>query len=389
MGNPWPVEYGSRVSTQFLVLGAGFGGLEVAARLSDAFGAGANVTLIDKNDGFVFGFSKFELMFGRATLPEVKHLYRDLIRPGVTFRQETITAIDPVARRVTTDRATYDAGVLVVALGAEYEPGATPGFLEGGHEFYSVDGALALRDVLAAFAGGSLVIGVLGHPFKCPPAPCEAAMLLDDWLVTKGRRANTTITVISPLDTPIPPSPDGSRAILDHFAAHGITYVGDQTISHVNPVAKTVHTADGAAFPYDLFLGIPIHRVPAVVKASGMTVNGWVPVDETNLATRFPGVYAIGDVASAPVPKAGGFAESAARAVATHLIDQVQGGSLFTPFDGTGVCYIEFGGNLVGRVDVDTMTGPQPTGPFAPPSSALMAEKAEFGAIRRRRWFGG
>ena len=102
-------------------LGAGFGGLEVASRLSDAFGADADVTLIDKNDGFVFGFSKFELMFGRAALPGVTHRYRDLIRPGVTFRQETIIAIDPVARRVTTDHSTHDADVLVVALGADYD----------------------------------------------------------------------------------------------------------------------------------------------------------------------------------------------------------------------------------------------------------------------------
>ena len=229
----------SGMSTRFLVLGAGFGGLEVASRLSDAFGADADVTLIDKNDGFVFGFSKFELMFGRADLRGVTHRYRDLIRPGVTFRQETIIAIDPVARRVTTDHSTYDADGLVVALGADYDTAATPGFIEGCHEFYSVAGALALRDVLAAFKGGSLIIGVLGHPFKCPPAPCEAAMLLDDWLVAQGSRANTTITLISPLETPIPPSPDASRTILDHFAGHGITYMANQKVTHLDPGAKT------------------------------------------------------------------------------------------------------------------------------------------------------
>ena len=379
----------SPMQTRFLVLGAGFGGLELASRLSDAFGAEADVTLIDKSDGFVFGFSKFDLMFGRATVSEVTHRYGDLIRPGVTFRQETITSIDPVTRRVTTDRTTHEADVLVVALGAEYDPAATPGFVEGGHEFYSVSGALALRDVLAAFTGGSLVIGVLGHPFKCPPAPCEAAMLLDDWMVAQGSRASTTITLISPLETPIPPSPDASRAILDHFTAHGITYMANQKVTRLDPEAKTVHTDAGVTYSYDLFLGIPIHRVPTVVEESGLAVDGWIPVDETNLATRFPEVFAIGDVTTAIVPKAGVFAESAARAVASHLIDRVEGGAQFRRFDGKGHCYIEFGGNRVGRVDVDFLTGPQPTGPFTQPSPEVTAEKAQFGATRRRRWFGG
>ncbi len=374
---------------EVVILGAGFGGLEVAARLSDAFGADANVTLIDKNDGFVFGFSKFELMLGRATLDDVTHRYRDLVKPGITFRQETITAIDPAAKRVTTDRDTYEADILVVALGAEYDPAATPGFVEGGHEFYSVAGAIALHDVLSHFGGGALVIGVLGQPFKCPPAPCEAAMLLDDWLSAQGRREKTTITLVHPWGTPVPPSPDGSRAILEHFAAHQITFIGDQVITHLDSAANTAHTAGGVTIPYDLFLGIPVHRVPAVVAESGLIEDGWIPVDTTSLATHFPGVYALGDVASAPVPKAGVFAESAARAVAAHLIDRAKHSDTFTPFDGKGSCYVEFGGGKVGRVDADFLTGPQPVAPYAAASDALAAEKAEFRRTRVRRWFGG
>ena len=167
------------MQTDTLILGAGFGGLELASRLSEAFGPDAGVTLIDQNEGFVFGFSKFELMLGRATLDEVTHRYAELVKPGVTFRQERIRSIDPATRTVVTDRETYEARTLVVALGAEYDPAATPGFVEGGHEFYSVPGAIALHDVLLGFEGGAVVVGVLGQPFKCPPAPCEAAMLLE------------------------------------------------------------------------------------------------------------------------------------------------------------------------------------------------------------------
>jgi sulfide:quinone oxidoreductase len=376
------------MAARIVICGAGFGGLELAARLSAAFGSDADVTLIDQNDGFVFGFSKFELMFGRATLAEVTHRYADLVQPGVRFRQETITQIDPGAKRVTTEREVYEADTLVIALGAEYDPGATPGFVEDGHEFYSVPGAIALHDVLRDFTGGRIVIGVLAQPFKCPPAPCEAAMLLDDWLVTQGRGDATTITLVHPWGVPVPPSPDGSQAILARFAERHITFLGDAAITHLDPATHTVHTQAGDPVPYDLFLGIPTHRVPDVVAASGLAEGGWIPVDPATLATRFPGVYAVGDVTSAPVPKAGVFAESAARAVAAHLIDAATGSATFTPFDGRGACYVEFGAGLVGRVDADFLTGPKPTAPFAAPSAGLVAEKAAFRTTRGRRWFG-
>ena len=375
------------MSTHFVILGAGFGGLELAARLSAELGHEADVTLIDKNEAFVFGFDKFELMFGRATLPEVSVYYRDLVKPGVTFRQETVVSIDPATRRVTTDRASYEADVLVVALGAEYDPAATPGFVEGGYEFYSISGALQLRDVLPSFTSGAVVIGVLGQPFKCPPAPCEAAMLLDQWLTERGIRSDVQISVVSPWGLPVPPSPDGSKAILDRFAERDIAFVNEQVITGLDPGAGLVHLRDGEAMPYDLFLGIPVHRVPAVVEASGLAVDGWIPVDRTNLATRFPNVYAIGDVASAPVPKAGVFAESAARAVAEHLITQIRGEGTPTPFDGSGSCYVEFGDDRVGRVDADFLTGPTPTGPFVSPSLEMAVEKADFASTRRARWF--
>jgi sulfide:quinone oxidoreductase len=374
--------------TRILILGAGFGGLELSARLSDELGAEADITLIDRSEGFVFGFSKFELMFGRAELPDVTLYYRDLVRSGVTFRQETILTIDPVARRVTTDEATYEADVLVVALGAEYDFAAVPGFPEGGFEFYSVPGAQRLREVLRSFPGGRVVIGILGQPFKCPPAPCEAAILLDEWLVQHDRREASEITVVSPWGVPIPPSPDGSKAILDKFEERGITFANDRVITRVDPEAKLVHVRDGAAVPYDLFLGVPVHRVPDVVQASGLAVDGWIAVDPVNLATRFPGVYAVGDVTSAPVPKAGVFAESAARAVADHLITQIRGEGTPRPFDGTGSCYVEFGDHQVARLDADFLTGPSPVAPFATASLDIAQEKRDFVTMRRARWFG-
>ncbi len=370
-----------------LVLGAGFGGLEVASRLSEALADGVDVTLIDRTDAFVFGFSKLDVMFGRRDPASVRLPYRDIAKPGVRFVQETITAIDPVAKGVTTDRRTYAADVLVVALGADLDLRATPGLADVGNEYYTEEGAERLRHVLPSFERGSAIVGVCGEPFKCPPAPSEAALLLDEYLRERGRRDAVTIQVVIPFGTPIPPSPETSEAILAAFSERGITFVPTRAVAALEDGATVLD--DGQRLPCDLFLGIPIHRVPAVVESSGLAVNGWVPVDPGTLETRFPDVYAIGDVTSVGTPKAGVFAEGAARVVADRLIARAQGGPSPAPYDGTGSCYIEFGGHEVARVDVDFFSTPgTPTSTWTPPSIRTAEEKAEFKRSRGARWFG-
>jgi len=163
-----------------LVLGAGFGGLELTTRLSEEFGDEVEVVLIDQADGFVFGFSKLDVMFGRTVAEAVRHPYRDLVKPGVRFVQATIRAIDPASRSVETDAGRFEGDVMVVALGADLDPGATPGLVEAGHEFYTLAGAFALRDVLSDFDGGRVIVGVTSTPFKCPPAPSETVLLMHD-----------------------------------------------------------------------------------------------------------------------------------------------------------------------------------------------------------------
>jgi sulfide:quinone oxidoreductase len=376
------------MKTRVLVLGAGFGGLELATMLSDALGDDANVTLIDKNDAFVFGYSKLDVMFGRTTLDAVCLEYRDFVKPGVRFVQQRITAIDPQARQVTTDGGIYEADVLVVALGADYDLDATPGLNEGANEFYSVAGAARLRELLPSFSQGRAIVGVCGAPFKCPPAPSEAVLLLHDHLTARGVRGDCEISLVMPFDTPVPPSPDTSRALLAAFAERGIEFVPGHAVSSLDPARQVAVLADATELPYDLFLGVPKHRAPDVVLASGMAEDGYVPVDSATLATRFPGVYAVGDVATVGVPKAGVFSEGAAQVVAASLIATARGTEQPEPFDGRGGCYIEFGAGQVGRVDVDFLSGPKPTGTFQEPSADLVAEKVLFGSSREARWFG-
>ena len=371
-----------------VVLGAGFGGLELSTMLSDALADSIELTLIDKNDSFVFGYSKLDVMFGRTTLDAVRLPYRSIVKPGVRFLQESITAIDPNARRVTTDKGIYDADVLVIALGADYDVAATPGLAEGGNEFYSVAGAQRLRDVLSTFTKGHAIVGVTSTPFKCPPAPSEAALLLHDYLSKNGHRDACQISLVMPFKVPIPPAPASSRALMTAFAERGISFVPGRLVISLDPVRRIATLDDKREMPYDLFLGIPKHRVPDVVAKSGMTDNGWIPVDRKNLKTRFPGVYAIGDVTSVGTPKAGMFAEGAARVVAASLIAEFKEGEKPATFNGAGTCYVEFGGNLVGRVDVDFFSAPLPTGTFFEPSDDIVKEKQHFGASRQKRWFG-
>ena len=375
------------MKTRVVVLGAGFGGLELVTTLSEAIGEQVDVTLIDKHDSFVFGFSKLDVMFGRKSAQEVRLPYGEIAKTGVRFVQETITAIDPETRTVTTDGGSYEADVLVVALGADYDFDATPGLADGDNEFYSLAGAEKLRDVLPGFSSGRAIVGVCGAPFKCPPAPSEAALLLHDMLVERGVRDACEITIVIPFGTPVPPSPDTSAALVEAFAERDITFVRERRVSSLDGARKVAVLDDGTELPYDLFLGVPKHRAPDVVIASGMTEDGYIPVNAETLATRYPGVYAVGDVATIGVPKAGVFAETAARVVAESLIATLQGGEQPQKYAGAGSCYIEFGAGRVGRVDVDFLGGPKPTGVYNEPSEALVADKIHFGSSRRARWF--
>lgn len=371
------------------MLGAGFGGLELTSRLSEEYGEDADVVLIDKNDAFVFGFSKLDVMFGRKELDAVRHPYAELVKPGVRFVQSEIRSIDPAAKRVETDAGSFEGDYLVIALGADYDPAGTPGLLEGGNEFYSVAGATAAREVIADFDGGRVLVAVCGTPYKCPPAPSETALLMHDHLTRKGLRDRSTITLVTPLPSPIPPAPDASRVVLQAFADRDIEFRNNSVISHIDPDRRVAVIAGGQdEIPFDLFLGVPKHRVPDVVEASGLAVDGWIPVDPHTLETSVPGVYAVGDVTSVGTPKAGAFAEGQAATVADRLIASARAVGELPTYGGRGACYLEFGNGQVGLVDVTFLPGQPPSGTFVAPSAEQAAGKEEFGTSRIDRWFG-
>jgi sulfide:quinone oxidoreductase len=376
------------MNPRVVVLGAGFGGLELCSVLSETMGDRLDITLTDKSDSFYFGFSKLDVMFGKKPANSVLMHYGSIVKPGVKFRRETITSIDPVNKRITTNSGVYEADILVVALGADYDLKATPGLAEGGNEFYSFTGAEKLREVLPAFTTGHAIVGVCSAPFKCPPAPSEAALLLHDYLTKRGVRDACTITLVIPFRLPIPPSPDTSRALLRAFADRKITYESEAVVVSLDPARKIAVLNDGSELPCDLFLGIPKHVAPEVVLQSGMTENGWIPVERNTLKTKFPGVYAIGDVTSVGTPKAGVFAEGSAKIAAASILADLDKTEHSLKYKGDGSCYVEFGQGKVGRIDIDFFSGPTPHGTLFGPTEAGIAEKEYFGSSRKARWFG-
>jgi sulfide:quinone oxidoreductase len=371
---------------RILVLGAGFGGLELTTTLAEEFSGELEITLIDKTDSFVFGFSKLDVMFGRTTEDHVKHKYAERVKPGVTFVQAEITRIDGAAKRVETTAGEFEADILVVALGADLDPSVTPGLKAGVNEFYTEAGAFAQRERIADFKGGNVVIGVISAPFKCPPAPSEAALFVHDHLTREGIRDASSISLVMPFGRPIPPSPDASAALIEAFAERGITWHAQTAIVSVDDERGVATTDDGTEIPYDLFLGVPHHRAPDVVLDSDISSDGWIPVNPATMETPFDGVYAVGDVAAVGTPRAGVFAEGQARAAAKSIAARIRGAESDANYDGHGVCYIEFGDQQIGMVDV-TFFGGDKTAALVGPSEDLVAEKIDFGSSRIKRWF--
>jgi sulfide:quinone oxidoreductase len=233
------------VSKHVLILGAGFGGLELATRLSETMSDAVRVTLIDRNDAFYFGFSKLEVMLGRQSADDIKLHYRDFEKDGVRFRQETVTGVDPAARRVTTDAGSYDADFVVVALGADYDFAATPGFEQGGHDYYSLAGAERLRDALADFKGGKVLVSVLGQPFKCPPAPFEGSFLLHEHFTEKGIRDAVEMATTFPMSRPVPVTGEVAQMFRDGLAARNVKELPEHRVTSIDPATRTARLATG------------------------------------------------------------------------------------------------------------------------------------------------
>lgn len=373
-----------------LVLGGGFGGIATAVALRSQLEPADEVVLIERRPTFVMGLRKNWALVGASSLAEGERPLTVLRERGIELVAGTIDAIRPDAREAQVDGRSITADALVVALGAERDPGRVPGFREHAIDIYDDRANEAGAAAIDAFSGGRVVIGIFGVPYPCPPGPYELALLLNERLVSRGGPVG--IFVFTPQAGSLPVLGDAGCAAFDgRLASEGITL---RTRTNATAIEPGVVVAADTRIPFDLLLGVPPHRVPEVVTAAGLAEPGaWVKVDPATLETRFPGVYAIGDVTAIPLasgmplPKAGVFAHAQGEVVAVRIADQLAGRTPTATFDGNGMCFLETGHGRATMVRGNFYASP-PDVALAEATEEHLAAKHAFETERLAAWFG-
>lgn len=377
-----------------VVVGAGFGGLATAVELRKLLPHRIRVLLIDRRDKFSMGFMNLWLMTGEINSPrECLYPIKGVEKRGVIFVNEEVVEIDADRKKIKTPENVYQADKLVVALGAEYALDAVPGFRETAYNFYDLMGAYAAQNALKEFTEGRIAVLITRTPFKCPPAPYEAAFLVDDYMRRRNIREKVAVDVYTPEPQPMPAAgKQVGRAVESLLSEKGIGFHPRKTVKRVDPSRRTIVFEDGEAV-FDLLLGVPVHRPPQIVRDAGLVdETGWVPVDPYTLETRFEDVYAVGDVVSIKLkngmflPKAGVFAEAMGITVARRIAAEIHGRKSEDVFDGKGACYIEVGSGYAGKGNANFYADPAPEVVFEPPIPSGRDEKREFGMSRLRSW---
>lgn len=380
---------------RIVILGAGFGGLTLAEALAPAVASGHEVTLVDRKDRFLMGLAKLWMLVGERAPDEGWGDVSRVSRRGVRFVKAEVSAIDRAARAVRTTAGDLPYDRLVVALGAEVVPGLVPG-LPASANLYDAAAVPGLRDRLDAISSGTIALVLCGAPYKCPPAPFEAAALVDARLRARGVREAVRLVVTIPDAQPMPVAgPAAGQAVRALLAEKGIDLWTGCAPASVDVAAREVRFANGQRLGYDLLLAVPPHRAPEVVRTAGLAdASGWIPVDPQTFATSDPSIHAVGDVTAVALPgagllpKAGVMAERQAEVVAANLLAALAGRGPERAYDGTGVCYMEVGGKRAARIEGAFYTGPGDRVRLDAPSAETFALKQAFERERLARWFG-
>lgn len=354
------------MSKTALILGAGIGGIVAAETLRKLLPAGHRVVVVERERNHVFAPSLLWHIVGANKPDDFSRPIGVLTAKGIELISGEVARIDPEALSVEVAGKTLRGDALVVALGADYAPETVPGLAEHGLNLYTLEGAERIRAALESFQGGRIVVLTATPAYKCPAAPYEAAMLVDAWCKKRrpGKDIEVAIYAAEPQPMPVAgPVVGGQLKMM--LERKGIAYFPSHQVTNVD--AGLLHFADGKTASFDLLLYVPPHRVPAVVKAAGLTAeSGWVAVDRGTLETKFPNVYAIGDVTAIPLkmgrplPKAGVFAHRQAEVVARNIARAWAGKGEAARFDGHGMCFVEIGAGMAGFGSGDFYAEPTP-----------------------------
>src|SRR2546425_6563735 len=380
------------VGKKIVILGGGFGGITAARELRGALPAEHHITLIDRSGRFMMGLRKLWMLVGRGTRQEGTRSLDGLRALGIDVQVVTVAAIDPRTRTVRTEAASIPFDYLIVALGAEPRSDLVPGFGPPAFNLYDPDDVERLAPRIRTFREGRIRVAVLGVPYKCPPAPYEAAMMLDDLFRKRGLRDGVEIHASTPQPMSLPVvGAAGCAQVEGQLAGKSIRFTANRKVMKVDGSSLV---SDGTTIPADLVIGVPPHRPPVVARESGLTMRGeWISVDPATLRASIDGIFAIGDVVEIPLangmalPKAGIFAEEQAKVVAAQITGEITGRPQPAPYDGHGYCFIEMGSGQASMVQGDFFATPAPALQVTPPSAEADQPKLEFERTRLSSWF--
>ncbi|HKZ50196.1 MAG TPA: FAD/NAD(P)-binding oxidoreductase [Dehalococcoidia bacterium] len=363
-----------------LVLGGGVGGWVAAQRLRRQLDGGHRIVLVDREEKQAFAHSFPWVMMGERRPDEVVRPLPALRRQGIEYHQADVQKIDTAGRKVLTTAGDFAFDYLIIALGAELNPKGIPGLAEAAHTYYDLEGAQRLRVTLRSFREGRIAIAIAGVPYKCPSAPHEGALLLDDHFRRYGLRGQVEIQVFTPEPQPMPSAgPVVGQSVLNMLTQQGITFQPNRKLVAVE--GRELVFEDGGPQPFDLLITVPPHRTPACIQESGLAnASGYIPVDWKTMATQHEGVYAVGDVTTIPLPgryqsdrplnlpKAGAFAHGQGEVVARNIAAEIRGAGRRREFDGMGVCFLATGGGRAGVAAARFYTEPAPVVEMKPPA---------------------
>ncbi|VAW90991.1 FAD-dependent pyridine nucleotide-disulphide oxidoreductase [hydrothermal vent metagenome] len=378
-----------------LVLGGGLGGVVVATELRKKLSSKHKVILVERENNYVFSPSLPWLMIGTRRRKDITRSRAKLTKLGVEIISGDIEKINAIQRSVQVNQQTLIGDYLIIALGVEYADETIPGLVEAGNTFYNIDGAEKLNEARLKFNSGRIAVLVTSLPFKCPAAPVEAALLLENDCRKRNIRDAVQVDMYTPEPGPMSLSgPENSKQLRAMVEARNITYHAEHKVTEVDAENKKIIFANGVTADFDLLAYVPPHQAPKVVIDAGLVgESGWIPVDKFNLKTKFDNVYAIGDVTGIklsvgkPLPKAGVIAHGQAEVVVHNIVHEISGQGSSKKFEGRGACFIETGAGKAGMGNGNFYAEPKPQMKLHKPGYLMHLGKVAFEKYWLFKWF--
>jgi sulfide:quinone oxidoreductase len=374
-----------------VILGGGFGGLAAANEIRNTLDSSkVKITIIDKKDWFMVGYAQLWIMNGTRTFENSIGSLNELPKKQINFIKDEIIEINPENNFVKTKSENIPFDFLIISMGAVLAPEKISGLIENGFNLYDHNQLNEINQKLNKIESGKIAIVIMGMPYKCPPAPFEASLLVDSMLRKRGIRDSVQIDFYSPAPITLPAAgPEVSKKILDLVNSEKITFHNSQKIKRVES-KKLIFEND--EYHFDILLAIPPHIAPKVIYDSNLAKEpGFIPIDR-NCKTPFENIFAVGDVTSLSVtdsivvPKAGIFAEGEGITVAKNIISKLESKETSVLFDGKGGCFLESGRDTASVLEVDMFTNEKPSTKLTESTKDNLSKKLDFEKERLSKW---